>query len=244
MKNQILILLFLGLWGAACQMDESNCSMTYSHDIWHSLLQKHVNLAGRVDYRGLKEDKILLEQYLELLKCNHPDDSWSDNKEMAYWINLNNAFAAYQVVQEYPIQSIFDIDNGMVAETRKIEIGSNSYNLNQIVRNQLLSKFNEPRVHFAVNIGAISSPPLWNQAWTENNIQQAYDDRTSAFINNPSYNTLTEYNVELSMLFDWFKDDFGGETRVLPYIQHYSTVTINDGASIQFKVYNWNLNEQ
>ena len=47
-------------------------------------------------------------------------------------------------------------------------------------------------------------------------------------------------------IFDWYKKDYISEETptVIDYINQYSTTKINPGATLQYKEYNWDLNEQ
>lgn len=79
-----------------------------SHDIFDGLLRKYVNSSGGVNYSGLKKEEAKLKAYLDLLAQNPPQSNWSKNKEMAYWINLYNAFTISTIVKEYPVKSVMD----------------------------------------------------------------------------------------------------------------------------------------
>ncbi len=216
----------------------------YNHDIFDGLLRRHVNSAGMVDYRGFQKEKAALQQYIELLANNAPESSWSKNKEMAYWINLYNAFTIMTIVKNYPVNSITDIAGGKVWDTEKVTVGGKSYTLNQIEKDKLLKKFGEPRVHFAVNCAAASCPPLLNKAWTESNVQRYYEAQAKAFINNNKYNSLSTKSIQISKIFDWYASDFGGKDKVLSYVQKYSNETIKDNAKVSYKEYDWKLNKQ
>lgn len=253
MRNQLLGLSLLVCLFMACEKntstntptDPTGCgTTTLSHDIFDRLLQRYVNAAGNVDYAGFKNEQDSLSTYLDILKCHAPESTWSANKEMAYWINLYNAFTIHEILTAYPVSSIMNIDNGMIWDTKTISIGGTDYTLNQIEKNQLLAKFNEAKVHFAVNCAAASCPPLLNRAWTEQNIQQNYDDQTRAFINNSAYNTITQNSLEVSEIFNWYASDFGGSNQIVSYFQQYSTTTIDNNATVQFKTYDWSLNKQ
>jgi hypothetical protein len=215
-----------------------------SHDIFDGLLRKHVNSTGDVNYGAFKKDKAKLVEYLEVLKGNPPQSSWSKNKEMAYWINLYNAFTIHSIVEKYPINSVMNLEDGKLWDKKKIVIGGKSLTLNNIEKDKLLKRFKEPRVHFAVNCGAISCPPLLNKAWTEDNIQRYYDKQAKAFINNPKHNTISIKNLEASQIFNWYASDFGGSDKVLSYFQKYSDTEIKKNAKVSFKEYNWKLNKQ
>jgi hypothetical protein len=228
---------------AAC--DENTAKIEpLSHDSFDALLTQYVDVNGDVNYVGFKNDEEILSNYLDLLSQNSPQDNWSDNKKMAYWINVYNAFTIYSIISEYPVSSIMDIESGAIWTTRNINIGGTNYTLDQIENDKLLRAFNEPRVHFAVNCAAASCPPLLNKAWTEDNIQQYYASQTKAFINNPIYNSITNNSIEVSRIFDWYASDFGGSTQIVTYVQQYSNTSIDNAATVTYKNYDWTLNEQ
>ena len=214
-----------------------------SHDQFDALLRRHVSSSGKVNYSGFKKDKPELEAYLSLLKKNPPKSDWSKNKEMAYWINLYNAFTIKTILDAYPVKSIMDIDGGKVWDKRTTTVGGKAYTLNDIEKKQLLKRFREPRVHFAVNCAAASCPPLLNKAWTEDNIQRCYSKQAKAFINNATHNTLGASKVELSQIFNWYADDFGGKDKVVAYIKKYAETEVKSSAKVSFKTYNWSLND-
>lgn len=226
----------------ATKVIDSKPNFALSHDKFDALLRRYVSSSGKVDYKSFKKEQSELEAYISLLQNNAPKSDWSKNKEMAYWINLYNAFTIQTILEEYPVKSIMDIDGGKVWDKRTISVGGKSYTLNDIEKKQLLKRFREPRVHFAVNCAAASCPPLLNKAWTEENIQRYMSKQARAFINNSTHNSLSANSVQLSQIFNWYADDFGGKDKVLSYIQKYSSTEINKNAKVSFKTYNWSLN--
>lgn len=209
-----------------------------SHQIFNSLLRKYVNSSGSVNYSGLKQDKNTLKKYLNELSKNTPDHSWSKNASLAYWINAYNAFTLKLIVDNYPLKSITDLNNGKPWDVKWITLGNKKYSLNTIEHDIIRPAYNDARIHFALNCAAISCPPLLNQAFTANNIDQLLDVRTKSFINS-SANDLSTSKIKVSKIFDWYKKDFGD---VAAFINKYSKTKINGNAIVSFKEYNWNLN--
>lgn len=223
---------------------EKPAKIALSHDIFDALLRKHVNSSGNVNYAAFKKDKVKLEEYLDVLKKNPPQSSWSKNQEMAYWINLYNAFTIHSIVEKYPVNSVMDLEGGKVWDKKTIAIDGKSLTLNNIEKDKLLKRFKEPRVHFAVNCAAASCPPLLNKAWTEDNIQRYYEKQAKAFINNSDYNSVSAKSIEASQIFNWYASDFGGSDKIIAYFQKYSETSINNNAKVNFKEYDWKLNKQ
>ncbi|MCP4443079.1 MAG: DUF547 domain-containing protein [Aureispira sp.] len=232
-------LLFLGTLSA----NPSDVENGVSHKAWDDLLKKHVSSTGKVNYEGFKADKSKIDAYIKTLANNHPSSSWSKNAEMAFWINLYNAFTIQQILEVYPVSSIMKVAGGKVWDTKKVKIGSKYYTLNQIEKDMLLKKFKEPRVHFAVNCAAKSCPPLMNKAWTESNIQSSFDLRARMFVNNLSFNTISSSSIQISKIFEWYASDFGGSSNLIKYINKYSKLTVSSSAKVIYKEYDWNLNK-
>lgn len=211
-----------------------------SHTIWNDLLKKHVSPSGKVDYAGIKKEKDKLYEYMEILEANPPQQSWDKNKQLAYWINVYNASSLKLIIENYPITSITKVAE-KPWDKSVVKIGNNLYTLNQIENEIIRPMFNEPRIHFAVNCGAKSCPKLLNEAYTSEKLDAQLDKVTRAFLNDKGANAISEKNVELSKIFEWYKDDFS--SGVIPFINKYSTTPIGDNAKVSYKEYDWNLNE-
>ncbi len=212
------------------------------HSVWDDLLQKHVTEAGWVNYEGFQQDIVYLNGYLDLLSENAPKKEWPVQELLAYYINLYNAHTVKLIVDNYPTQSIKDLNGPW---TRGIvPIGKRNLSLGGI-ENGILRKMNEPRIHFAINCASISCPKLLNRAYTATKIEEQLDLVTRAFINGPK-NELSENNPKLSSIFNWYAKDFtiDGKQDVIGYINLYSKTKIASESPIEYLEYDWNLNKQ
>ncbi len=212
----------------------------FTHDKWDQLLRKYVSTSGKVNYKGLKADKAELESYLKYLQENQIQDNWSKAKKMAYWINAYNAFTIKLIVDNYPVSSITKLYNGKPWDQKWIKLDGQTYNLNNIENDILRPQYKDARIHFAVNCAALSCPPILNQAWTENNLNQLLEKQAKAFINNPKFNTIESNEIEISKIFEWYAVDFGN---IVDYLNRYSKTKISANAKVKYKEYDWALNE-
>ncbi|HKL40494.1 MAG TPA: DUF547 domain-containing protein, partial [Cryomorphaceae bacterium] len=127
---------------AACSGvgDVQSDSKPVSHSTWDSLLKKHVNDQGMVDYKGFINDSTKLNRYLDLLENNHPNEkNWTRDERLAYWINAYNAFTIKLVTKHYPVESIKDIGSSINIpfvstpwDIKFIEIEGKEYDLNNL----------------------------------------------------------------------------------------------------------------
>jgi len=210
-----------------------------SHAAFDKLLRAYVSSTGVVDYAGLKSNGAALEGYINLLRENPVKDSWSTGEKLAYWINAYNAHTLKLILDNYPVQSIKDINGGKPWDKKWIKLGDQTYSLNNIENDIIRPQFKEPRIHFAVNCAAKSCPPLLNRAWTAENLEKNFEATTKSFINSNKYNQISNSGAKISSIFDWYGGDFGD---VKAFINKYSDTKINDGASIGFSNYDWDLN--
>jgi hypothetical protein len=208
------------------------------HTLFDGLLKKHVR-NGKVNYKGLKSDIDILNQYLELLKKNLPDKTESKNYRLAFWINAYNAFTIKLILDNYPLKSITDLHGGKPWDVKWIEIGDKKLSLNNIENDIIRPRFNEPRIHFAVNCAAKSCPPLSATAFTADNLISLLEERTIKFINDPEFNSISKSKIKISKIFDWYRQDFGD---LVSFIDKYTSENISNSAEVSYKEYDWNLN--
>lgn len=214
----------------------------FSHKAWNELLQKYVSDEGLVDYTGLKNDSQKLLFYLYDLRENEPTDDWSREEKLAYWINAYNAMTVDLILDSYPARKdIKEIRNPW--KQRRWKIGDKVYNLDEI-EHDILRKMNEPRIHFAINCASFSCPPLLNEAFTANKLETQFAKVTKEFINDSKRNTITKNELEISKIFRWFKEDFEQNGSLIDFLNKYSAIKIDKNADIDYKDYDWSLNEQ
>lgn len=212
------------------------------HSAWTALLKKYVDARGFVDYMGFKNDNTALQDYLSYLSSYGPDESWSVQEQLAFYINLYNAYTVKLILDNYPTQSIKDI-NGPWTKAF-VPVGNTTISLGGI-ENSILRTMNEPRIHFAINCASVSCPKLLDEAYTAAKIDAQLERVTHEFINGER-NQITANGAKVSQLFNWYAKDYKvkGIESVIEYINKYSKVKIPENATLEFLQYDWSLNEQ
>jgi hypothetical protein len=212
----------------------------FSHVPFDSLLQKYVSNTGKVNYKGLQADKAALHAYCQSLSDNPVQENWTRETKMAYWLNAYNAFTLKLIVDNYPTKSILNFDKGKTWDVRRIKLGDKKYSLNNLENDIIRPQFKDPRIHFALNCAAKSCPPLWNRAYTPENLDSALETRTKAFINDAGFNQITANRAQVSKIFDWYSADFGDLKK---FLNQYADQKLKSAATVSFNEYNWDLNE-
>ncbi len=210
------------------------------HQLWNTLLEKHVSPDGAVHYAGFKKDQKRFTSYLNMLEQNIPDQTATKNDQLAYWMNAYNAFTVKLILDHYPLKSIKDIKDPW--DLRFFKLGPKWYTLNDI-EHRILRKMEDPRIHFGINCASVSCPRLLNKAFTAKNVDQELEKLAIAFINDPKRNSISSEKIEISKIFSWFAKDFKKEGSLIDFLNTYSNIEIDKNAKKSFKTYDWNLNE-
>jgi len=254
MRLNIAICIAILLLSLHCTGESSDTkgSKTIDHEEWSLLLKKNVTPEGDVDYHSFIQDSTALIAYLNKLSIHPPDeDNWTEKEQLAYWINAYNAFTIKLIIDHYPLESIKDIGSSIQIpfvnspwDIKFIEINGEKLDLNNIEHSILRKKFEEPRIHFAINCASCSCPKLRREAYTALQLEVQLTEQAIEFINDPKRNNITEQQAELSKIFSWFKGDFTKKSTLKEFINQYSNIKINEDTRISFMNYDWSLNEK
>ncbi|MDX2373204.1 DUF547 domain-containing protein [Psychrobacter sp. PP-21] len=242
----------------------------FNHQSWDSLLNKHVTMtnggkASVVNYAGMKADKSKLTSYLEATsKVSQAEfNRWSKNEQLAFLINVYNAGTVDLVLTKYPnIKSIKDI-GGLFGSPWKqdfIPLLGKTRSLDDIEHNLIRGskRYNDPRIHFAVNCASIGCPALQDDAFTGKRLNSQLEQATSKFLADSSRNRLKGSTLSVSPIFKWYKEDFAtnwrGTNDLEGFLGRYgSSLGLNKAQTadlkqgkikISYTDYDWNLNKK
>ncbi len=212
--------------------------------VFNSLLKKHVDTKGNVNYKAFKNDEAKLQDYLNYLAKTSPQKSWSAAKTKAFWVNAYNAYTIKLILDNYPLKSITKIKKGGkdAWNIKFAKVGGKNYTLNHIEHEILRKKFNDPKIHVGVNCASGSCPQLGNFAFTEANYEAKTDALMKKFVNDTKRNKISGDKVQISKIFEWFKGDFTKKGSLIDFLNKYSNTKISANAKIQYLKYDWNLN--
>ncbi len=223
-----------------------------SYKIWNELLHKYVNEKGLVNYGGFIHDSAKLDEFLHQLSEHAPDPGkWQVNERKAFWINAYNAFTVKLITLHYPVKSIKDIGPRIQVtfvntpwEIKFFSVGGEKMNLDEIEHKILRKKFDDPRIHFALVCAARSCPPLRNEAYTPEKLDEQLNDQGRKFLSDNFKNRIAPDKLQLSMYFKWYKGDFTKHQSLIAFLNRFAPVKINSNASISYINYDWDLNKQ
>jgi hypothetical protein len=226
------------------------CSSTFGMEAWEAnytrLLQKYIETTG-VRYAAWKENSADVQALKEIINQIGASGPSSEEREaqLAYYINAYNALVLAGVLDRYPIRSVRDVAPfyGFFTQNN-VTIAGKKTSLYALERKLLIPRFQEPRIHFAINCASRSCPPLRSEAYTAARLDEQLNEMTRAFLNNSSEAIKpTGNDYAVSRIFDWYKDGFVASGGTVAFINKYRKESIPSDAKVSFQEYNWSLNE-
>jgi hypothetical protein len=231
-----------------------------SHRAWDALLKKHVVVlegahASQLRYAGMAQDRAALKTYLDSLsKVSEAEfNAWAKPEQMAFLINAYNAFTVEKILTRYPdIRSIWDFGKlfGNPFKDEFFSLFGHRASLDWIEHGVLRKRYGEPRVHYAVNCASIGCPMLREEAYVGERLERQLGEQAVRFLSDHSRNRIADGRLQVSRIFDWFKEDFEPRER---YFARYAaqladrpeerSVIAAGKAPLSFLEYDWSLND-
>lgn len=232
---------------------------TVDHKEWSAFLARHMRPgrngdAARLDYGAVSAtDRAALSRYVAML-AEVPVSTLNRDEQMAYWINLYNTLTMQVVLDAYPVTSIRDIDisPGLFASgpwgKALVTVEGEGLSLNDIEHRILRPVWRDPRIHYAVNCASIGCPDLRVTAWASASLDADLDAAARAYVNSPRGVRVSDGEITVSKIYDWFIEDFGGdEAGVLAHLTRYATGPTADALTrigdLSGTDYDWSLND-
>jgi hypothetical protein len=241
------LILPLLLWAS------SALAFDHAHPSWDALLKKHVVLldggkASQLRYADMARERTALKAYLQTLSgvSEREFEAWSRAEQMAFLINAYNAFTVEKVLTRYPaIASIWDFGKlfGNPFRERFFVLFGQPRSLDDLEHGILRKTYREPRIHFAVNCASVGCPMLREEAYRAIDLEKQLEQQAQRFLSDRSRNRMRDGRLEVSKIFDWFKQDF--EPRHQYFLKYADILGLPPGASppLAFLDYDWSLND-
>jgi hypothetical protein len=242
----------------------------HTHAAWTALLRRHVVVLrggqeSQVRYDGFAAERPALKAYLDTLSgVGTPAfGTWSRAQQMAFLVNAYNAFTVELILTRWPrLESIKDLGSLFQSpwKPKWVPLLGGKVSLDDIEHEMLRQRgrFDDPRVHFAVNCASIGCPALREEAFVAERLDAQLDEQATRFM---SDRTRNRYNaqrgrLEVSKIFDWFGEDFRlghrGIGSLPAFLARYAEVLADAPADrervraqqvpVAFLEYDWKLN--
>jgi hypothetical protein len=224
------------------------------HEPLNRILQTYVQ-DGLVDYPALKSGRQSLDQYLvEVASVAEPDfKRWTEPQQLAFLINAYNAYTLQLIIEHYPVKSIKDIGSFFKGpwDEPMVRLFGRTLTLNHLEHDIIRKDYPDPRIHFALVCAARGCPPLRDETYVANRLNEQLDDQARQFLATPAKNRVDAgaRTVYLSPIFKWYGVDFEKKHgSLLAALQTYwpkesASALAQGGFKIRYTDYDWSLNQ-
>lgn len=208
--------------------------------------------------QGAKQPEALVElgniRVEELATALH-----EEHQRRAFWINVYNA-CSILLLRNEPVDLRRSAERMAHYSRRYFRIAGEQVSLNTIehgllregriwwsfgyLRKPFPSAFAkalrvslDPRIHFALNCGALSCPPIAHYDGARLNDQ--LELATAGFVEQSTRYDQATNTMEVSALFNWYRADFGGGAGTLQLLKRYGMIHATASPRICFAPYDW-----
>jgi hypothetical protein len=95
----------------------------------------------------------------------------------------------------------------------------------------------DPRIHFALNCGAASCPPI--RAYTAADIDDQLDLATRGYLDATVEYDPEAHVVRVPRVMAWYRGDFGGKAGIRAFLRRYDAIPAASEPSIAFLPWDW-----
>lgn len=261
-----LVLMFLSAFSAALaapsarlweywSAHDPESTATIDHGAWNNWLGRFVIASpdgiNRVAYASVsREDRAQLKNYIDKLAAL-AIRNYSRAQQRAYWINLYNALTIDIVLEHFPLESIRDISSGWFSSgpwgLKLVTIEGEKLSLDDIEHRILRPIWQDPRIHYAVNCASLGCPNLQPLAFTPDNSDSLLQAAAREFINNPRAARINDNRLQVSSIYHWFEQDFGGnDAGVIAHLKQYAAADLAAALATIERIsghdYDWQIN--
>lgn len=249
----------------------------FSYDDYAAVLKTYVDNMGMVNYKQLKAHREKLDAFARAISelDTKTYEKWSKEDKVAFWINAYNGLTLKVIIDNYPIKSsffksIYYPKNSIrqipgVWDKKKFKVMGKDMSLEHIEHVILRKQFDKPGIHVALVCAAMGCPPLLDEPYLGNRLEEQFDKQTKRFLANPKKFMIDRKagQVHLSPIFKWFGHDFvsryglekklpglsKNETAVIIFLSRHLDKDDRDylmkgNFRIRYSKYDWSLNEQ
>jgi len=249
MQNILIFILFL------------SCNSTI-----HTQVNENVNNSDYIqmsqNFLKSLQNEEPTSQYIKTLSSLDIDDLaktlTTKEEKLAYWMNLYNALVQHRLVGNLSLfddrdafftepfvdiggamMSFDDIEHGIIRNSRvKLGLGYFKRLFVPDWEKKLRIAERDGRIHFALNCGAASCPPV--AIYEAERLNEQLDMSATKYLE--SVTKVENETIKTSPLFSWFRGDFGGKSGTKELLRELGVISADQTKfKLDFVDYDWTV---
>ncbi len=206
-----------------------------------------------------EETKSIQDSIEHLNEAKLNDQLDNDAKKLVFWLNLYNGFTQV-LIKKDPDQ--YKTRNAFFS-SKQIQVAGQQLSLDEIEHGILRhskikwsegylgkpfpgtfeKKFRieklDYRIHFALNCGAKSCPPI--AFYDPEQIEKQLNVAVKTYLKGECEFNQAKNSISVPALMGWFRHDFGGKKGIYQILKQNKIIPVNNNPAIKFKEYDWSL---
>ena len=198
-----------------------------------SLNQLEFQLTGEDEKKAFWMN--MYNAYVQILLLDKPELFEDRNSLFGY-----NFFSTPQIAIAGRLMSLDDIEHGIMRRsTNKLTLGYMRNWFIDDVEKRLMWEEIDPRIHFALNCGAISCPYI--AVFDPDRVEEQLALTTRNYLNETTVYIAEENRAKVTPLISWFRGDFGGISGAKELLREYGAIPADSDPKLSFLEYDWTL---
>lgn len=230
----------------------------YSHEPWNDVLAAH-GRDGQFDYVGMSDrHEHRLDQFLDAVArfgpISTPEIFPESADQLAFYLNAYNAI----MVRKWLDAGAGESGGSLRVNTRWFFfdlwlIDGAWVSLDSLEQEIIRPTFADHRIHFALVCGAMGCPPLLEEAFQADRLDEQLDDLGRRWLLDPDGFQITDDgDVRLSSIFNWYRQDFDEAGGLQGVLERYlaeddprreTAISAAKDGRIEFMPYDWSINQ-
>ena len=196
---------------------------------------------GGIDYGRLHAS---LRGRQRLAKLVASLERMADDAPLADWLNAYNLIVIKAVIDHYPMASVKEVPGFF--DGLKFQVAGKQRSLDDIENRVIRPRFQDARIHFALNCAARSCPVLAKRPFRQARLDATLDRLVRSALRSPQHLRRVGDQLQVSALFFWFAKDFQRDAgSVMAWIARHAPAKSLQGLPAQVALeqidYDWAL---
>lgn len=242
MKQSVLALL--AFFVSHFALAQPSCALDFAEDLFFNY---------RMNYDYAEYQDSLANIPYDKLKT----DLDTDAKKLVFWLNVYNVYAQIHLENnpdDYKNRLKFFSEKFIVVAGKKFSLNKIEHGILRKSKalafrgalpklfpskteRELRVQKPDYRLHFALNCGAKSCPPI---AYYELlHIDDQLDMAAQGFLHETTKVDTALNEVKTSRIMGWYRADFGGKKGILKWLKHYEVIPQDMKPRVKFAKYDW-----
>jgi hypothetical protein len=184
-----------------------------------------------------------------------------DHAAIAFWVNCYNAFTQLALARDPDqydrhrfftrdiapvagrVLSLDDIEHGILRRGQvKWGLGYLRSPFGGTFLRRMRPSRVDPRIHFALNCGAASCPPI--AAYTADGLDDELDLATASYLESEVTFDSAANAATVPRIMLWFRGDFGGKAGIVELLRAFGCVPAGASPRLSYREYDWGIDRE